>query len=107
MSDNVMEKLINHTWQGNVRELRNVIRRAVLLSKGETITSIDIPDEINYQTSYSTQAPASISGITKEIEKEMIMKAIQEANGNKSKAAMILNMNERTFYRKLKNLGIS
>ncbi|MBK6875560.1 MAG: sigma-54-dependent Fis family transcriptional regulator [Ignavibacteria bacterium] len=107
MSDNVMEKLINHTWQGNVRELRNVIRRAVLLSKGEIITSIDIPDEINYQTSYSTQAPASISGITKEIEKEMIIKAIQEANGNKSKAAMILNMNERTFYRKLKNLGLS
>ncbi len=37
----------------------------------------------------------------------MIIKAIQEANGNKSKAAMILNMNERTFYRKLKNLGLS
>jgi DNA-binding NtrC family response regulator len=107
VSDKIMEKLVNHTWQGNVRELRNVIRRAVLLSKSEIITSLDIPDEINNQTTFSAQSPASISGITKEIEREMIIKAIQEANGNKSKAATILNMNERTFYRKLKNLGIS
>jgi len=107
MSDKIMEKLVNHTWQGNVRELRNVIRRAVLLSKGETITSIEIPNDINYQTSSPVQSTASISGITKEIEKDMIIKAIQEANGNKSKAAMILNMNERTFYRKIKNLGIN
>ena len=102
-----MEKLVNHTWQGNVRELRNIIRRAVLLSKGEIITSLEIPNEINYQTPSYVNPPASISGITKEIEKEMIIKAIHEANGNKSKAAMILNMNERTFYRKLKNLGIN
>lgn len=107
MSDKIMEKLINHTWHGNVRELRNVIRRAVLLSKEEVITALDIPNEINYQTSASLSGPSSISGITKEIEKDMILKAIQEANGNKSKAATILNMNERTFYRKIKSLGIN
>ncbi|MBK8551967.1 MAG: sigma-54-dependent Fis family transcriptional regulator [Ignavibacteria bacterium] len=107
VSDNIMEKLINHSWHGNVRELRNVIRRAVLLSKGETISSLDIPNEINFTTSPSASNVTSISGITKEIEKDIILKAIQEANGNKTQAAKILNMNERTFYRKIKSLGIS
>lgn len=85
----------------------NVIRRAVLLSKSEIINSLDIPNEINFTTSPSSSNVTSISGITKEIEKDIILKAIQEANGNKTQAAKILNMNERTFYRKIKSLGIS
>lgn len=107
VSDSVMEKLVNHMWLGNVRELRNVIRRGVLLCKGEIINSIDIPDEIKMEIPNIKYDDTSISGITKEIEKDMIIKAMHEANGNKSKAAKILNMNERTFYRKIKNFGIS
>jgi two-component system, NtrC family, response regulator HydG len=108
VSGPVMEKLTAHTWLGNVRELRNVIRRGVLLCRGETISAIDIPDEIRTGVSAagSVNEMTTISGITKEIEKEMILKAIHEAKGNKSKAARILNMNERTFYRRIKNLGI-
>lgn len=110
ISPSVMEKLLSHNWLGNVRELRNVIRRAVLLTRGNTLTSILIPNEItgSYQQ-VNTSVPLdnlSIDGHTKALEKELILKAINDAQGNKSKAAKMLNMNERTFYRKIKSLGI-
>ncbi|MCY7361652.1 MAG: sigma-54 dependent transcriptional regulator [Ignavibacteria bacterium] len=107
VSEKVMDRLIDHSWFGNVRELRNVIRRAVLLTEGEIISSIEIPDDIKFTSTESNLFSNSINGITKEIEKDMILKAINESDGNKSKAAKILDMNERTFYRKLKTHGIN
>ncbi len=107
VSDKVMDKLISHSWNGNVRELRNVIRRSVLLAKGDIINSIDLPDDIRVSAPETFSSNNSISGIKKELEKDIILKAIKEANGNKSKAAVLLNMNERTFYRKIKSLGIT
>ena len=107
VSDKVMEKLISHTWHGNVRELRNVIRRSVLMSKGEIINSIDIPDVIKFSSLESVSSNPSISSIKDELERDLILKAIKDAGGNKTKAAKILDMNERTFYRKIKSLGIS
>ncbi|MEO7358560.1 MAG: sigma-54 dependent transcriptional regulator [Ignavibacteria bacterium] len=108
VSAEVMDKLTNHTWPGNVRELRNVMRRCILLAKGDLVESIDIPDEIR---SLNIKKPAiptdsAISDAMKDVEREMIMKAIQDAEGNKTLAAKILNMNVRTFYRKLKVLDI-
>lgn len=107
VSDSVMEKLVAHSWHGNVRELRNVIRRSVLLSKGEIINTINIPDEIRFVTQEPASVASSITEIKNDMEKEIILKAIKDAGGNKTKAAKILDMNERTFYRKIKNLGIS
>ena len=107
VSEKILEKLLSHSWNGNVRELRNVIRRSVLMSKGEIINSIDIPDEIKFSSGENIPNKTSVSEIKNEIEKEMILKAIHEAGGNKSLAAKSLDMNERTFYRKIKNLGIS
>ena len=106
VSEKVMEKLMTHTWNGNVRELRNIIRRNVLLSKSEIINTIEIPDDIKFTQPETFSNSTSISGIKNEIEKDLILKAIKDANGNKTKAAKILNMNERTFYRKIKSLGI-
>lgn len=107
VSQNVLEKLLAHPWPGNVRELRNVIRRAVLLTHGEIITSVDIPDEIITISTDGHFAPNSISDSTSMLEKELIIKALNEAGGNKSRAAKILNMNERTLYRRIKKLGIN
>lgn len=110
VSDAVMNKILEHSWPGNIRELRNTIRRAVLLCKGNIIDSINIIDEIltspnNHVINDSENL--SFENITQKAEKEAILKAISEAGGNKSKAARILNLNERTFYRKLKSLGIN
>lgn len=110
VTSEIMERLVEHSWPGNVRELRNVIRRAVLLSHKDVITSINIPNDINkathQQSSNMDTDKFSIRHSTKAVEKELIIKALNESGGNKSKAAKILNMNERTFYRRLKSLGI-
>jgi len=108
VSPEVMGKLVNHSWPGNVRELRNVMRRCVLMAKGDIIESIDIPDEIKSSTMKKNpvSTESSTSDAMKEVEKEMIINAIQDADGNKSLAAKMLNMNVRTFYRKIKMFNI-
>lgn len=112
VSQEISQKLLNHKWTGNVRELRNVIRRAVLLCQSNEITNISLPEEINHTyRQENTEINSNTSAIsfnksTQKIERELIIKALEEAGGNKSKAAQILNMNERTLYRKINTLGI-
>lgn len=104
VSEEVMKELMDYDWPGNVRELRNVMRRAVLMATGEIITNIQIPKEINYN--FENEGEGIVTGnledSKKNIEKEFIVNALKETGGNKSKAAKLLNINERTFYRKLK-----
>ena len=111
ISDEVMEKISKHHWPGNVRELRNTIRRAVLLTQGNVMERISITDEVGNVSRKNApeenEDDQSLENVTKKAEKDAILKAIEEAEGNKSKAAKLLNMNERTFYRKLKSLGIN
>ncbi len=111
ISSDAMNKIMSHTWPGNVRELRNSVRRAVLLTQGNIMDRISITDEVGANRVVSEPnlsiESKSFDVVTKNAEKEAILKAIQDAEGNKSKAAKSLNMNERTFYRKLKALGIN
>lgn len=104
LNEDAMQELMDYDWPGNVRELRNVIRRAVLMASGDTITNIQIPKEINYNTEKDSESftQGNLEDSKKNIEKEFIINALKETGGNKSKAAKLLNINERTFYRKLK-----
>ena len=103
-SDAAMEFLKAQQWRGNIRELENTINRAVLLSSGEQIEvdnfmmdSISVrPDAI----SVSTPIKPSGSGI-KSMEKDLIMKTLDEVGGNKTKAAKILGVSVRTIRNKL------
>lgn len=102
--------LLSYSWPGNVRELKNVVRRAVLLCQAEYITTDDL--DINTNTihitsqSPSAEAPNSLEDATKQVERELILKALEQTGGNKIKAAKLLQMNRKTLYRKLKSLGI-
>lgn len=103
--------LLNHNWPGNVRELKNMVKRAVLLSESELICpdvlSINSPGNQSF-TEY-IQLPEnddSLHGATKQMEKELIKKALEQTGGNKIHAAKILKMNRKTLYRKIKNLGL-
>lgn len=104
VSEEVMKELMDYDWPGNVRELRNVMRRAILMAGNEVITNIQIPKEINYHLENDSEGMITnnLEDSKKNIEKEFILNALKETGGNKSKAAKLLNMNERTFYRKLK-----
>jgi transcriptional regulator with PAS, ATPase and Fis domain len=110
-SAKAMKSIMTYTWPGNVRELRNVIRRSVLMSQSEIVDYLPLPEENlelsdDIDTGEILKEKSSLDNYTKQFERDLIMKALQEAGGNKTKAAKILNMNERTFYRKIKNLGL-
>lgn len=114
----VVKILQLYPWQGNLRELRNAIKRAVLLATGDTITIDCFPDEIiNYQVLYrkeniDTNQPekpekaTDLKDAANRFEKEIIIKVLREVNYNKSKAAKILNIDRKTLYNKMKVLEI-
>ncbi len=96
--EGVWEALEAYSWPGNVRELRNVIERAVLLARGPKITLRDIfPPELRPSTAVKDLSVRPL----KEMEREMILKALQVARGNRTRAAEILGISVRTLRNKL------
>lgn len=108
----VEEALKYYSWYGNLRELRNVIKRAVLISRENLINLACLPEEIKQLElhSHHAYAPANFDMSLKETahqaEKIMVEKAMKEANNNKSQAARILKIDRKTLYNKIKDLGI-
>jgi two-component system response regulator HydG len=112
--ESVRDLLLGYSWYGNIRELKNVINRAVLLCRSGTISINDIPDEIrNYQTLPPREdqgiktASLDLKDAAQEAEREAILNALAKAGYNKSKAARLLNIDRKTLYNKLKELDIS
>lgn len=107
VSDDVMKIIDSYSWPGNIRELRNVIRSAVLMCNNSEIKHINIPKEINIKKDNELSVESSsLEDSKKNIEKEYIVNALKKTGGNKAQAAKLLNMNERTFYRKLKQYNL-
>ncbi len=108
LSPEVWEKFRLYSWPGNLRELRNVIRRCVLMSVGPQIVLHSLPDEIAYHANSvpGTGVPGSLREVAEEAERERIVKALSDSGNNKSKAARMLNIDRKTLYNKLKIYGI-
>ncbi len=94
-SSEAITRLENYSWPGNLREMKNIIKRATLLEPTSTITtsSLDITIE---------EEPNNLMLKNESVEKELIIEALRQANHNKSKAARILNIDRKTLYNKLK-----
>ena len=122
-SPEVIECFMNYRWQGNIRELKNVVRRATLLSEGSEVTMKTLPLEIsNFKvTSYEPVSNGLYSAPTAEVkeapkhdlknaalgaEHETILKVLREVNFNKTKAAEILNIDRKTLYNKMKAINL-
>lgn len=101
-SDEAMEMLVNYSWSGNLRELRNVIRRAVLFAKSETITPPVLPDFLCTWRS-ETRLEAEPTGGN---EKERILTVLRIVKGNKAAAARLLKISRKTLYNKLHEYGL-
>ena len=95
------KRMLAHSWGGNVRELRGVVRSAVLFTDGEVITA----DKLEFEEPL-LPANATLSLKNEETEKKQILCALEQAEGNRSLAAQLLGIGRTTLYNKLKTYGI-
>ena len=107
----IMDSFWAYPWPGNIREVKNVVRRAVLLSKGIELSIRSLPEEIPLYMNKKetiTESPGNdLKSQTEKTEKELIIATLQKAKFNKSRAAKILNIDRKTLYNKIKLYGIS
>jgi DNA-binding NtrC family response regulator len=104
LSDAVAERLLNYSWPGNVRELRNVVERAVALTRYNKLAVEDLPEKIReYRSSQvfiGGEDPSELVPI-EEVERRYIEHVLRAVDGNKTVAARILGLDRKTLYRKL------
>jgi two-component system, NtrC family, response regulator HydG len=109
-SDNVKDVFLKYSWPGNLREMKNVIKRAVLLTRSGLVQTNALPSEILSQPDkQSTEEPQDegLKALTGKTEKELIMATLEKVKYNKSKAAQMLNIDRKTLYNKLKQYDIN
>lgn len=128
--DETREKLRDYYWHGNLRELQNVIKRAVLLTQSDYITLGVLPHEIVYPTYFSpeesttlnqvqiypdmlrpgttviSQPANNLKSVSENAERAAILKVLEKTGYNKTKAAEVLNIDRKTLYNKLKAYDI-
>jgi two-component system response regulator HydG len=98
----VLGRLVDYSWPGNVRELENVIERAAVLCRGESMRLDDLPEAVAQASSPAPSALTfSIGTPLEEIELRMIKETLKHAHGDKPLAAQLLGISTRTIYRKL------
>jgi len=102
ISSEVEQMFLNYPWPGNVRELENLLEHAFVRCRQNVITAENLPSDFRRHCE-SHALPADISP---EDETEAIRRALKQAGGNKTEAALLLGMSRRTIYRKLEKLGI-
>lgn len=95
------EMLASHPWTGNLRELNNVVKRAVLLARGKLIT----PAELTMAMP-PVQPEPSMALHDEDTERSRIVAALRQTNGNKAAAARLLGIDRKTIYNKIERLGI-
>ena len=107
ISADYLEALKLHSWKGNIRELRNVIERSIILVDGEELTVDSLPNEFQQSTFNSQQSAKPLSAFElASAEKIHIQKVMNYTNGNKTETAKLLNIALTTLYRKLEEYKI-
>jgi transcriptional regulator with GAF, ATPase, and Fis domain len=103
ISDRALHILKTYPWPGNVRELENCMERAVIVAAGRTITEKDLPETIRAYASpdHVSTVELTIPMSMEEVERLMITRTLVYTNGDKAKAARLLNIGRKTLYRKL------
>lgn len=95
------EMLASHSWPGNLRELNNVVKRAVLLTRGSQITTTELTLAMG-----QIRTDNVLQLHDEDTERQRIITALQQTNGNKAKAARLLGVDRKTIYNKIEKLGI-
>ncbi|MBE0570054.1 MAG: sigma-54-dependent Fis family transcriptional regulator [Ignavibacteriaceae bacterium] len=107
ISNDAMRALMNHEWKGEIRELENVIERAVIFCNEDFINVKNLPAQFQSDTEPSDYSPSgSLDESVKRFEKEIIIRALEANEFNKEKTADALQVGLSTLYRKMKELDI-
>ena len=96
------ERIASYDWPGNLRELNNVMKRSTLLAKGDYIGIAELEQSMNVLSSPTQPLPLH----DEQTEQQRIEAALRNACGNKSKAAMLLGVDRKTLYNKMKKYGL-
>ena len=106
VSPEVMNLLLKYQWPGNIRELRNVLEKSVLLGDGNEITLKHLPDELKDTTLSDEKIPAPGGTTLEEMERVQIYDALQKNNWNQTKASELLGIHRNTLREKIKKFDI-
>lgn len=106
LSQEVLDIFKQFPWPGNVRQLKNVIERAVVLARGRRIMAGDLPDELRAGVAEKTSALPVIVPL-KALELQAVRDALRDCSGNKSKAARRLGISRKSLYKKLNEFSCS
>ena len=107
VSREATDLLMRYDYPGNVRELENLIERAVVMARGDLLTTDDLPAALRSGTSPSSpSAPSALPDRVEALEREAIARALRDAGGNQSRAATALGLTERHLRYKLKKYGL-
>jgi DNA-binding NtrC family response regulator len=101
-SEEAMHALLAYDWPGNVRELENCVERCCAMNSGPLIHTLDLPRHVIGRLEEAVPAPASRITRIADLEKEAILQAITQLNGDKLMAARLLGIGKTTLYRKLR-----
>lgn len=101
VSAEALQYLVNYTWPGNIRELYHVIEYAFAVGKGNTLRKQHLPEKIRKKPAVESQNTKPVQS-----EKEMILRALEQTNFRKGKAAALLGISPNTLYRKRKKFSI-
>lgn len=112
ISEEAMDLIVNYSWPGNVRELENALQRAVVLSRDSVIREWNLPPEIQGKEKKTLPGllhlddgrplGQKMEGLMREVEKRVILEALDQAEGKREKAARLLNLSLKTLYNKMK-----
>jgi two-component system, NtrC family, response regulator HydG len=105
LTPGAIDQLSRYAWPGNVRELENAMERAVALAPGSRVEREDLPEEIRQARPMSVATLGSVRPLD-EIEKEYILAALEQNDGNQTRTAKQLQIGAATLYRKLKSYGL-
>jgi DNA-binding NtrC family response regulator len=101
ISEEAMALILDHPWPGNVRELENCMERAVVLAKSPIITPLELPPSVRAASPREgLRLPVGMP--LADLEREAILRTLEHCHGNRSAAARMLGLSERTLYRKLR-----
>ena len=108
VDNTAMRVLLSLPWKGNVRELDNVLERAMILGDGEWITDIDLPDSPPPPAEPTATPPSSyhLKAAVQGFEKQHIESTIRATNGDRTRAAELLGVSRSSLYRKMEQLGV-